>query len=61
MIPKIKGLHYKLTREQIEKLHKRFGVVGIPYYILVDRKGNAQGRPDLVDHSKYAKEIKSLL
>lgn len=61
MIPKIKGLHYKLTREQIEKLHKRFGVVGIPYYILVDRKGNAQGRPDLGDHSKYAKEIKSLL
>lgn len=61
MIPNIKGLHYKLTKEQIEKIHERFKVDGIPYYILIDRDGKAQGRPDLRDHSKYVKEIKGLL
>ncbi|MDE6553440.1 MAG: TlpA family protein disulfide reductase [Muribaculaceae bacterium] len=61
MIPKIKGIHYKLNREQIEKIRERFKVDGIPYYILIDREGNAKGRPDLRDHSKYVKEIKGLL
>ncbi len=61
MIPKIKGLHYKLSQEQIGNIRERFKVDGIPYYILVDREGNATGRPDLRDHSKYIKEIKSLL
>lgn len=61
MIPKIKGLHYKLNREQIEKISERFKVDGIPYYILIDREGKAQGRPDLRDHSKYIEVIKGLL
>ncbi len=61
MIPKIKGLHYKLNSQQIEKIHDRFNVDGIPFYILVDREGNATGRPDLRDHTKYVNEIKKLL
>lgn len=61
MIPEIKGLHYKLNSKQIEKIHERFNIDGIPYYILVDREGNATGRPDLRDHSKYINEIKRLL
>ncbi|MDE6562620.1 MAG: hypothetical protein K2K75_14655 [Muribaculaceae bacterium] len=61
MIPKIKGMHYKLNREQIEKIRERFKVDGIPYYILIGKEGNAKGRPDLRDHSKYVKAIKGLL
>ncbi len=61
MIPDIRGIHYKLTRKQVEAIHDRFNVDGIPYYILVDRDGNAEGRPDLRNHSEYVKAIKSKL
>ena len=61
MIPNIRGIHYKLTRPQIEYIHNRFDVDGIPYYILVDREGKATGRPDIRNHSKYVKAIKDLL
>ncbi len=61
MIPDIKGLHYKVTEEQIDAIRKRFNVDGIPYYILVDRQGNAEGRPDIRDHDKYVSEIKAKL
>lgn len=61
MIPGIRGIHYKLTRPQMEAIYNRFDVDGIPFYILVDREGNATGRPDLRDHNKYIKAIKELL
>lgn len=61
MIPDIKGIHYKVTENQIKSIHDRFNVDGIPYYILVDRDGNAEGRPDLRDHSQYIDIIKSKL
>lgn len=61
MIPEIKGLHYYLNTSQIEKIRERFNVDGIPYYILVDRNGKAEGRPDLRYHSKYVKSISQLL
>lgn len=61
MIPDIKGIHYKVTENQIKSIRNRFNVDGIPYYILVDRDGNAEGRPDLRDHSQYIKTIKSKL
>ncbi|MDE6460421.1 MAG: TlpA family protein disulfide reductase, partial [Paramuribaculum sp.] len=57
MIPDIKGVHYRLNEEQIGVIRKRFEVDGIPYYILVDRKGNAIGRPDLRDPELYKKTI----
>ena len=45
----------------MESIYNRFKVVGIPYYILVDRDGNEEGRPDLRDHHLYVREIKSKL
>lgn len=57
MIPGIKGLHYRLTPEQIRPIHDRFKTDGIPYYILVDRQGNAAERPDLRDEAKYKAAI----
>ncbi|MDE6050019.1 MAG: hypothetical protein K2G09_10060 [Paramuribaculum sp.] len=57
MIPDIKGVHYRLNEEQISSIRKRFEVDGIPYYILVDRKGNATGRPDLRNPELYKKTI----
>ncbi len=61
MIPDIKGIHYKVSTEEFKAISDHFEVDGIPYYILVDRNGKAEGRPDLRDHSKYIKEIKSKL
>lgn len=61
LIKDIKGLHYKVSKEQIATIRKQFGVDGIPYYILVDRKGKAAGRPDLRDHGKYKTAILELV
>lgn len=56
-IAEIRGVHYRVTDEQISTIRSRFGVDGIPYYILVGRDGKAVGRPDLRDHDKYKKAI----
>lgn len=61
MIPDIKGIHYKVTAEQIAEIRNHFNVDGIPYYILVDRNGKAEGRPDIRNHEKYVEAIKSKL
>ena len=53
----LKGIHYYLDDAQINALHERFGVRGVPFYILVDRTGKAEARPDLSDHSRYKKAI----
>lgn len=60
-IPAIKGEHYRLTEDQATAVHKQFDLDGIPYYILVDREGNIEGRPDLRDHDLYQKTIKEKL
>ncbi|MDE7236658.1 MAG: thioredoxin family protein, partial [Paramuribaculum sp.] len=56
-IKAILRIHYRVSDEQITALRKQFNVDGIPYYILVDRKGKATGRPDLRDHSAFKKAI----
>ncbi len=61
MIKDIRGIHYRLTSDQIAAIRKQFDVDGIPYYILVDRKGKATGRPDLRDHTLFKKTILSEL
>ncbi len=61
MIKDIRGVHIRLTKEQISELDKYFDVDGIPYYILADREGNYEGRPDLRDHRKYINAIQGLL
>lgn len=53
IIPDIRGLHYRLDKDQIEAVRSQFGVDGIPYYILVDRQGVMTGRRDLRDHEKF--------
>lgn len=60
-IPSIKGEHYRITDNQARELHKQFNLDGIPYYILVDREGNVEGRPDLRDHELYIKTVKEKL
>ncbi|MDE6378254.1 MAG: TlpA family protein disulfide reductase, partial [Duncaniella sp.] len=61
MLPDIKGIHYKLTQEQYRALGSRFKVDGIPFYILVDREGNAQSRPDMRADATFVNAIKSKL
>ncbi len=61
MIPSIKGIHYRVNDTQIKAISDRFNVDGIPFYILIDRLGNAERRPDIRDHSKYIEAIRSKL
>lgn len=61
LLPEIKGIHYKLSKEQIGAIGSRFKVDGIPYYILVDREGNAEGRPDMRADNTFINAIKSKL
>lgn len=61
MINDIKGIHYRLTGDQITFLRQQFDVDGIPYYVLVDRQGKAEGRPDLRDHAKFVEAVKGKL
>lgn len=57
MINDIKGIHYQVDAEAWRAICDRFEVDGIPFYILVDRNGKAQGRPDLRNHSLYKKTL----
>lgn len=57
MIGNIKGIHYRLNSSQWNAITDSFEVDGIPFYILVDREGKAEGRPDLRDHSAYKKAL----
>lgn len=56
-IRNIRGIHYRVDDERIAALRERFDVDGIPYYILVDRRGEAAGRPDLRDHDAFKRAI----
>lgn len=52
MIPDIRGLHYRLNEEQWDYLCNKFGIDGIPSYVLVDKTGKYELRNDLRDHDK---------
>ena len=58
LIKDIKGLHYKLTEEQYADLSKKMNIIGYPYYILLDRKGNTvyKGLP-MATHEEFKKTI----
>lgn len=51
MIPDIRGLHYRLTREQWRQIANKFGINSIPSYVLVDKTGQYGLRNDLRDHN----------
>lgn len=57
MIKDIKGIHYRLTEDQMGVVRKQFNVDGIPYYILAGRDGKAAGRPDLRNHDAFKSAI----
>jgi len=61
MIPDIKGIHHKVSADQISAIREQFKVDGIPYYILVDRNGKATGHPDFRDHDALVKGVKAAL
>ena len=39
MIPDIPGEHYRLTNTQFSYLRKKFGVMGVPSYLIMNKKG----------------------
>lgn len=57
MIKDIQGIHYRVEENEWKSICDRFGVDGIPFYILVDRDGKAVARPDLRDHDLYKKTL----
>lgn len=57
MIPEIKGEHYRLTGEQSKVMYEKYGIDGIPFYFLVDRKGTVSSRPDFRDHELLVSTI----
>ena len=56
-IKTIRGLHYRLSKEQMKDLKSYLNVDGIPFYVLVEKDGTFNGRPDLRNHSKYVQEL----
>lgn len=61
IIDKIKGLHYYLDISQWDYLCEKFGITGIPSYVVVDRKGNISLRDDLIDIGVMKQELTRLL
>ncbi len=61
MIKDIRGIHYRVDKDQIAALRNQFDVDGIPYYVLVDRSGRATGRPDLRNHAAFKKALQKAL
>lgn len=61
MIPGIRGVHHMVSSSQISAIRDRFKVDGIPYYILVDRAGRAEGHPDFRNHARLTEGIKAKL
>lgn len=39
MVPDIKGEHYRVSKDQWNHLSARFGITGIPHYMVVDKEG----------------------
>lgn len=57
MISDIKGEHYRLTKEQWNYVCDQFGIEGIPFYVLVDKKGNSKVRNDLEGENRLKKVL----
>ena len=61
MIPGIKGIHYRLPKDKWDYLRDKFGIDGIPSYVLVDRSGKYELRNDFRDHYRLKSELTGLL
>ncbi|MDE6808769.1 MAG: TlpA family protein disulfide reductase [Muribaculaceae bacterium] len=61
MIPNIAGEHYRLSADQAKEAYGRYNLDGFPFYLIVDRQGNIEARPDFRDHEIYSKTVKEKL
>lgn len=57
MIPDIKGEHYRLPQKQWDAVTDKFGIDGIPSYVLVDKTGKPTLRKDFPDINKMKKVL----
>lgn len=61
MIPCIKGLHYRLNNEQWNYITGKFGIDGIPSYVLVDKSGHYSLRNDLRNGNQLRQTLQKTL
>ncbi|MDR3309282.1 MAG: redoxin family protein [Tannerella sp.] len=50
MLVNIKGEHYRVSKEQWQYVCRKFGIDGIPSYVVVDKSGKYELRNDLRNH-----------
>ena len=60
MIPDIRGIHYRVGKEQWQYLCEKFGIDGIPSYVLVDKGGSYRLRNDFRDHGLMVSTLKEM-
>lgn len=60
-IAEIQGKHYRLNAEQWQYICEKFGIDGIPSYVLVDRDGSYKLRNDFRDHGLMKKTLKGMI
>ena len=61
MIPDIRGKHFRLNDEQWMYLCDKFGIDGIPSYVVVEKSGKYGLRNDLRDHDRLKSELKRMI
>lgn len=59
----VSGYHYWLDKEQGKVLKEKFGIIGIPHYLLVDRNGeiSAEQAPDPGNRAAIRERLDELL
>lgn len=61
MISGIKGLHYRLNNKQWNYITDKFGIDGIPSYVLVDKSGHYSLRNDLRSGNQLRQTLQKAL
>lgn len=61
MIPRIKGIHYRLNDSQWQYLCEKFKIDGIPSYVLVDKDGKYGLRNDFRNHELMKNTLKDMI
>ena len=61
IIPSIKGIHYRLNKEQMNHICGKFGITSIPSYVFVKRDGSYALTNSFRDHKKMVEIIKSTI
>ena len=58
LIRYFKGIHYRISKEQIVSLYEELGIDSLPSYILVTKDGKYEKRDDMREQKTYIKAIK---